>query len=53
MKRSSLSIVLPVQNAADRLPALVAEAVQYLATQGERAMTHELVLTPAGDRWTP
>ena len=32
---------------------LVAEAVSYLASQGRRAMTHELVLTPAGDRWTP
>jgi NAD(P)-dependent dehydrogenase (short-subunit alcohol dehydrogenase family) len=32
---------------------LVAEAVDYLARQGARALTHELVLTPAGDRWTP
>lgn len=31
----------------------VAEAVEYLALQGPRAMTHELVLTPAGDRWVP
>jgi 3-oxoacyl-[acyl-carrier protein] reductase len=33
--------------------ALVAEAVEYLADQGARGLTHELVLTPSGDRWTP
>ena len=33
--------------------ARVAEAVHYLATQTQRAWTHELTLTPAGDRWTP
>jgi 3-oxoacyl-[acyl-carrier protein] reductase len=33
--------------------ALVAEAVLFLASQQPRAMTHELVLTPAGDRWVP
>jgi NAD(P)-dependent dehydrogenase (short-subunit alcohol dehydrogenase family) len=31
----------------------VAEAVVYLAGQGIRGMTHELVITPAGDRWVP
>jgi NAD(P)-dependent dehydrogenase (short-subunit alcohol dehydrogenase family) len=31
----------------------VAEAVRYLATQSARGMTHELVVTPAGDRWLP
>jgi len=31
----------------------VAEAVSYLAGQSERAWTHELQLTPRGDRWTP
>jgi NAD(P)-dependent dehydrogenase (short-subunit alcohol dehydrogenase family) len=31
----------------------VAEAVHYLATQSRRGMTHELVVTPAGDRWLP
>jgi NAD(P)-dependent dehydrogenase (short-subunit alcohol dehydrogenase family) len=31
----------------------VARAVAYLARQGVRGMTHELVLTPAGDRWVP
>jgi 3-oxoacyl-[acyl-carrier protein] reductase len=32
---------------------LIAEAVEYLASQGRRAYTHELVLTPAGDTWVP
>jgi Enoyl-(Acyl carrier protein) reductase len=31
----------------------IARAVAYLAGQDARAMTHELVLTPAGDRWVP
>jgi NAD(P)-dependent dehydrogenase (short-subunit alcohol dehydrogenase family) len=31
----------------------VSEAVHYLATQTARGMTHELVITPAGDRWLP
>ena len=31
----------------------IARAVEYLADQGARGMTHELVLTPAGDRWVP
>jgi 3-oxoacyl-[acyl-carrier protein] reductase len=31
----------------------VAAAVRYLAEQGPRGMTHELVITPAGDRWMP
>lgn len=33
--------------------ASVAAAVLALAAQGPRGLTHELVLTPAGDRWTP
>ena len=33
--------------------ALIAQAVEYLAGQGDRALTHELVVTPAGDTWTP
>jgi 3-oxoacyl-[acyl-carrier protein] reductase len=32
---------------------LIAEAVSYLAGQEQRAYTHELMLTPAGDRWVP
>jgi NAD(P)-dependent dehydrogenase (short-subunit alcohol dehydrogenase family) len=31
----------------------VAEAVRYLADQSNRGMSHELVLTAAGDRWVP
>lgn len=31
----------------------VAEAVRYLADQSPRGLTHELVLTAAGDRWLP
>ena len=31
----------------------VARAVDYLAGQAPSAWTHELVLTPRGDRWTP
>ena len=31
----------------------VAEAVAFLVGQGERGYTHELVVTPAGDRWVP
>src|SRR4051794_23844690 len=33
--------------------AEIARAVAYLANQTERAWTHELVVTPAGDRWLP
>jgi len=32
---------------------LVAEAVEYLAEQQPRGYTHELSLTPTGDRWVP
>jgi NADP-dependent 3-hydroxy acid dehydrogenase YdfG len=31
----------------------VASAVEFLVRQGERTMTHDLVVTPAGDRWVP
>lgn len=31
----------------------VAEAVAFLVAQRDRALTHELVVTPAGDRWLP
>jgi hypothetical protein len=31
----------------------IAEAVLYLAEQSERAWSHELVLTPRGDNYTP
>ncbi len=31
----------------------VARAVSYLVEQGPRALTHELQVTPAGERWVP
>ena len=31
----------------------IAGAVAYLVQQGSRALTHELVVTPSGDRWVP
>ena len=31
----------------------VIQAVTFLAAQSTRGMTHELVITPAGDRWLP
>ena len=34
-------------------PVDLAKAVQYLHEQGRSAWTHELVVTPVGDRWTP
>ena len=33
--------------------AEIARAVEYRANQTNRAWTHELVVTPAGDRWLP
>jgi NADP-dependent 3-hydroxy acid dehydrogenase YdfG len=34
-------------------PVELAKAIQYLHEQGRSAWTHELVVTPIGDRWTP
>lgn len=31
----------------------IARAVHFLAQQGPRGMTHELVITPSGERWLP
>ncbi len=31
----------------------IAKAVEFLVEQGARAYTHELVVTPAGERWVP
>jgi NADP-dependent 3-hydroxy acid dehydrogenase YdfG len=31
----------------------VAAAVHYLVSQGPRGLTHEMVLTPSGERWVP
>jgi NAD(P)-dependent dehydrogenase (short-subunit alcohol dehydrogenase family) len=33
--------------------AEIARAVEYLANQSKRGWTHELVVTPSGDRWLP
>ncbi len=33
--------------------AEIAQAVGFLVGQGSRALTHELVVTPAGERWVP
>jgi NAD(P)-dependent dehydrogenase (short-subunit alcohol dehydrogenase family) len=41
----------PAGDAMD--PSDVAAAVAYLASQRSSAWTHELVITPAGDRWIP
>jgi NADP-dependent 3-hydroxy acid dehydrogenase YdfG len=41
----------PENETADQ--AQIARAVEYLAGQSPRAYTHELVVTPAGDRWLP
>jgi NAD(P)-dependent dehydrogenase (short-subunit alcohol dehydrogenase family) len=41
----------PREGLADQ--AEVARAVHYLAAQTPRGLSHELTLTPAGDRWTP
>lgn len=34
-------------------PVDLAKAIQYLHEQGRSAWTHELVVTPVADRWTP
>jgi NAD(P)-dependent dehydrogenase (short-subunit alcohol dehydrogenase family) len=41
----------PPDSLADQ--AEIARAVEYLVGQTPRGLTHELVLTPAGDRWLP
>lgn len=50
-KTAAFTADQPREALADQ--ALVAEAVSYLAGQGIRGLTHELVITPAGDRWIP
>lgn len=50
-KTASMTAGRPSNATAEQ--ELVAEAVRYLAGQQERAWSHELTLTPAGDRWTP
>jgi NAD(P)-dependent dehydrogenase (short-subunit alcohol dehydrogenase family) len=41
----------PPEALADQ--ASVARAAAFIVEQGARGMTHELVVTPAGDRWVP
>ena len=50
-KTASMIAGKPENESADQ--AEIARAVEYLAGQSERAYTHELVVTPAGDRWLP
>jgi NAD(P)-dependent dehydrogenase (short-subunit alcohol dehydrogenase family) len=50
-KTAGMTAGRPQNESADQ--SLIAEAVAYLAGQQERAWTHELTLTPSGDRWTP
>jgi NAD(P)-dependent dehydrogenase (short-subunit alcohol dehydrogenase family) len=42
---------VPLEALAD--PRRLAEAVLFLAGQGERAATHELQITPLAERWVP
>ncbi|MGO9956956.1 MAG: SDR family oxidoreductase [Solirubrobacteraceae bacterium] len=50
-KTAAVTAGLPRDALADMQE--VASAVGFLVAQGARAMTHELVVTPAGDRWVP
>ena len=50
-KTASYTRDAPKNSLADM--RLIAEAVEYLASQQPRAYTHELMVTPAGDRWVP
>jgi hypothetical protein len=49
--RESVDGDAPENSPADM--RLIAEAVEYLASQQPRAYTHELMLIPAADRWVP
>jgi len=50
-KTAGMTAGRPANETADQ--AEIARAVEYLAGQSPRAYTHELVVTPAGDRWVP
>ena len=50
-KTAAFTADAPPDGLADQ--ALIADAVLYLAGQQPRAFSHELTLTPAGDRWVP
>jgi NAD(P)-dependent dehydrogenase (short-subunit alcohol dehydrogenase family) len=50
-KTAAMTAGRPDNESADQ--AEIARAVEYLAGQNARALTHELVVTPSGDRWLP
>jgi NAD(P)-dependent dehydrogenase (short-subunit alcohol dehydrogenase family) len=50
-KTASFTADQPREALADQ--SQVAEAVAFLVGQRSRALTHELVITPSGDRWVP
>lgn len=50
-KTAAFTADQPRETLADM--AEIATAVAFLIEQGSRGMTHELVITPAGDRWVP
>jgi NAD(P)-dependent dehydrogenase (short-subunit alcohol dehydrogenase family) len=50
-KTAAFTRETPTEALADM--AEVARAVSFLVEQGARAYTHELVVTPAGERWVP
>ncbi len=50
-KTASFTAGQPREGLADM--AQVADAVRFLVEQGPRGLTHELVVTPAGERWVP
>jgi 3-oxoacyl-[acyl-carrier protein] reductase len=50
-KTAAFTAGAPERSLADQ--AEIARAVEFLATQSPRAYTHELVVTPSGERWLP
>ena len=50
-KTASFTAGAPENSLADQKD--IARAVEYLASQTPRSYTHELVLTPGGERWIP
>ncbi len=50
-KTASRTSGLPRNAVADM--GQIADAVAYLAAQGDRGFSHELTITPAGERWVP
>jgi hypothetical protein len=50
-KTAAFTAGQPADSLADM--GQVAEAVAFLVNQRPRALTHELVVTPAAERWVP